>query len=43
MTVKLLAARGNYRAGDLFTADANTESALVAAKEATSDLTGGTA
>lgn len=41
MTVKLLTPRGDYPAGALYTNTAATEAALVAAKEATTDLTGG--
>jgi hypothetical protein len=41
MTVKLLGPWGPQPAGTLYTADATTEAAMVAAKVATSDLTGG--
>ena len=41
MTVKLLLPHPPYLAGDLFTADANTEAGLVALGIATTTLTGG--
>jgi hypothetical protein len=41
MTVKLLGPWGLQPAGTLYTTDATTEAAMVAAKVATSDLTGG--
>lgn len=42
MTVKLLCDRLPYKAGNLYTSDANTEAGLIALHEATATLTGGT-
>lgn len=42
MTVRLLTDRPPYKAGDLFSSDANTEQDLIDAKEASATLTGGT-
>ena len=42
MTVRLLSDRPPYRAGNIVTYDAATETGLVSAKEASTDLTGGT-
>lgn len=41
MTVKLLAQWGDYPIGALFTSTAETEAAMIASKQATSNLTGG--
>ncbi|MEY5098882.1 MAG: hypothetical protein RJA36_1601 [Pseudomonadota bacterium] len=41
MTVKLLGPWGTQPAGTLYTTDATTEAAMISAKVATSDLTGG--
>jgi hypothetical protein len=41
MTIKLLCGRGKFPAGAIVTLDAGTEAGLIAANQASADLTGG--